>query len=462
MSHSKIASQTQADIRVQGQIDQFFSRFRIGSLLHRCGIRKRNGYSVRSLTKTIFTLPFVGQNFFRGIVINTDIAFGKDAAYELLKGSTYNWRRLLMLLARRLFAQFDRLTDDERDCVFILDDSTYERSRSKAVELLTRVWDHGEGRFIKGLRMLTLCWSDGASCLPLDFCLLSSSNAAKRLCGERKHLDKRCCAYQRRQEAIEKATCHLEAMVKRALSAGIRAKYLLMDSWFTMPATVTTLAVHLPVIGMVKKTSKVLYGFQGKRLDVKAIYRRLSKKRGRAKILASAAVTLGKKKVPAKLVFVRDRRKKDWLAILSTDTELADAEIVRIYGKRWDIEVFFKMAKQHLRLAKEIQCRDFDALVAHTSIVFMRYMFLSYQCRMLSDQRSFGDLFHACCDEVRDISFMQALLRILSLTTERMRQLGAYCEKTFQDLYYSAVRAAVEVFNLSKNSGLTFLVNPES
>ena len=29
------------------------------------------------------------------------------------------------------------------------------------------------------------------------------------------------------------------------------------------------------------------------------------------------------------------------------------------------------MIKQHLRLAKEIQCRDFDDLIGHTSIVFM-------------------------------------------------------------------------------------------
>jgi len=39
--------------------------------------------------ETIFTLPFIGKNFFRGIVINKDLPFGKDAAYELLEGSTY-------------------------------------------------------------------------------------------------------------------------------------------------------------------------------------------------------------------------------------------------------------------------------------------------------------------------------------------------------------------------------------
>ncbi len=48
----------------------------------------------------------------------------------------------------------------------------------------------------------------------------------------------------------------------------------------------------------------------------------------------------------AKIVFVHDRCKKDWLAILCTDAELADAELVLTYGKRSDIEVLFKMAKQ--------------------------------------------------------------------------------------------------------------------
>jgi IS4 transposase len=71
-------------------------------------------------------------------------------------------------------------------------------------------------------------------------------------------------------------------------------------------------------------------------------------------------------------VFVRDSRKSDWLALLSTDMSLDDQAIVQTYGKRWDIEVFFKMAKQHLKLAKEIHSRDYDALVVHTSIINLR------------------------------------------------------------------------------------------
>ncbi len=264
-------------------------------------------------------------------------------------------------------------------------------------------------------------------------------------------MDKRCCAYQRREEATEKVTVHLENMVKRVLSAGVHAKYLLMDSWFTMPANVATLARHIKIIGMVKKSSKIHYAFKGQALDLMAIYRRLTKRRGRAKILANALVMLNDK-VPAKLVFVRDRRKKDWLALLSTDTELADEDIVRIYGKRWDIEVFFKMAKQHLKLAKEIQCRDFDALIAHTTIVFMRYMFLAYQCRMETDHRTFGDLFYACCDEVADISFLEALYRILTIATDRLKKAGTFCEKTASTFFDAIIDVALQCVGLSKNN----------
>jgi len=450
MDHNSIASQSQAHINVQSKIDDFFGRFKIATLMHQCGVRKRHGHSVRSLTKAIFTLPFIGKNFFRGIVTNTELPFGKDAAYELLKGETYNWRRLLLALGRRLFGCFDRLTNDERESVLIIDDSPYDRSRSKWVELLSCVWDHSTGRFLKGFRMLTICWSDGTSCLPVDFALLSSSDAKKRLCDSHKAMDKRCCAYQRRKEATEKATAHLEAMVKRVLSTGIFAKYLLMDSWFTMPATVVTLAKHLKIIGMVKKSSRIHYTFNGKSLDLQAIYRRLTKRRGRAKILASVQVML-KDEVPAKLVFVRDRRKKDWLALLSTDTELADENIVRIYGKRWDIEVFFKMAKQHLKLTKEIQSRDFDALIAHTTIVFMRYMFLAYQCRMETDDRTFGELFYACCEEAADISFIEALYRILTVAADQLRKIDSYCEKTANAYFEAIMNTALQCIGLSKS-----------
>ena len=450
MEHSNFYSKVQADIEIKGKVNCFFDTFSIGNLLHRCGVRKRHGYGPRFLIEAIFTLPFIGMNIYRGIVINEKCTVGKDAVYEILKGTTYNWRRLLLMLGVKLHVFFNRLTKEERESVLIIDDSTYERSRSKKVELLSRVKDHTTGNFVRGFRMLTICWSDGVSSLPLDFALLSSAKKSNRYCESQKQLDKRCCAYRRRQEATMKSTELLEPMLQRIISAGIKARYVLMDSWFGMPATIALLSNHMNVICMVKKTSKVHYGFDGQPLCVKTIYKRLRKRRGRAKILASAVVTI-KGGQPVKLVFVRDRRKKDWLVLLSTDIALPDPDVVRIYGKRWDIEVFFKMAKQHLKLVKEIQCRDFDALIAHTTIVFMRYMFVAYNCRCETDQRTFGDLFYACCDELRDISFIESLYRILTLAVFQLLALGTFCEKTIQIFFDTLIEAALSSVGIARS-----------
>ena len=298
--------------------------------------------------------------------------------------------------------------------------------------------------------MLTICWSDGVSSLPLDFALLSSAKKSNRYCESEKQLDKRCCAYSRRQEATMKTTELLEPMLQRILSAGIRARYLLMDSWFGMPTTIAQLSKHIDIICMVKKTSKVHYGFNGQPLCVKTIYNRLRKRRGKAKILASTVVTI-KGGQPVRLLFVRDRRKKDWLVLLSTDITLPESDIVQLYGKRWDIEVFFKMAKQHLKLVKEIQCRDFDALIAHTTIVFMRYMFVAYNCRCETDHRTFGDLFYACCDELKDISFIEALYRILTLAVHQLQELETLCEKTIQMFFETLMEAALCSVGISRS-----------
>jgi hypothetical protein len=122
------------------------------------------------------------------------------------------------------------------------------------------------------------------------------------------------------------------------------------------------------------------------------------------------------------------------------------------------------MAKQHLKLAKEIQCRDFDALIAHTSIVFMRYMFLVYQCRIETDDRTFGDLFYQCCDEVSDISFIEALYRILTFAVDRLKDIGTFCGKTASALFDTIMNTALQCVGLSKNKLVMnpLAMNPES
>ncbi len=74
----------QEAIQLQNRISSFMKDFKIGTLLHKNGIRKMRGVSPLTLFSMIFSLPFEGVNFSKGIVKNSNLGFGKDAAYDFL------------------------------------------------------------------------------------------------------------------------------------------------------------------------------------------------------------------------------------------------------------------------------------------------------------------------------------------------------------------------------------------
>lgn len=177
---------------------------------------------------------------------------------------------------------------------------------------------------------------------------------------------------------------------------------------------------------MVKRSSRIHYCLDGKWMDVSKLYGIVSKSsRRNGKVLGSIAVEIRESKtnpdlLPVRLVFVEDRQAKGYLVVLSTDTSLADEEILRIYGKRWDIEVFFKMCKSYLSLSKEFQGRSYDMMTAHTTIVFMRYIMLALEARNATDYRTVGGFFYDICDEMQDIRFTEALMLLLSLLKQAL------------------------------------------
>jgi hypothetical protein len=432
------------DQDLRDRIDAFMTRFKIGTLLNLSGIRKLRGFSPLLVLRAIFELAFVGRNIFTGVHKNSTSSMGKDAIYRFLSAHRHNWRRLIGFLSQMVIKGFlDPLTEAGREKVLILDTTIYDRSRSSKVELLSKVYDHCAKRYINGFRMLALGWSDGATFVPCDHAVLTSPKEKNRIQEIKKIMDRRTCGARRRQESLVKSTELIVPMVKRALKLSIPAKYLLMDSWFSFPALVRSVMKHIHVICMVKNTSKVFYELDGQSLTLSKIYRMIRKRRGRANIKGSMTVGIGDEK-KAKLVFVRNRNNgSKWLALLCTDLSLPDKDVVRIYGKRWDIEVFFKMAKHYLKLDSEIQVRDFDSIVAHSSIVMIRYIFLAVEQRFASDDRTIGSLFLATSDEIRDLSLTEALVRILSVVWNKVRQFYSTSEQLVLEIIEATMKEAL-------------------
>ncbi|EPZ43136.1 transposase [Alicyclobacillus acidoterrestris] len=395
------------------EIRPAFQELRVLAHLRKAGITKRFGFSCSYLFQLVFVLIFHHRNWFQLLDGAKGSSLpGKDTVYRFLNHTGFAWRRFLLSLSVETVNKTKSLTSDERVNVFIVDDSMYERNRSKSVELLVRLKDHVWNCYYKGFRMLTLGWSDGHTFIPLDFSLLSSVKS--QIHGINPSIDKRTHGYKRRIESLLPAPQIVPTMIDRALAAGMNAPYVLMDSWFTYaPLIQAILDRGLDVIGMVKTDNK-RYLLGERRLTLQELYYAATPVQGTNKNILRAINTQLSPGIPIKMVFVRHRaHKKEWLAILCTDTSLTVEEIIQIYGIRWEIEVFFKCTKSLLRLQKEFQGRSYDMLISHTTIVFSRYILLAWQHRQSTDDRTLGSLFLALCDEVSELDWAIVLNQLV-------------------------------------------------
>jgi hypothetical protein len=419
--------------QLPNELDSVFSELEMKKHLRHAGIKKSFGFSCSYLFQLVFCLIFQHKNWFSLLDSKKADRFpAKDSVYRFLNQSTFNWRRFLLLLSTFTIGKVERLTDKSRPKVFIVDDSAFDRNRSKKVELLARCFDHAslKMRFYKGFRMLTLGWSDGCTFMPVDFSLLSSKKS--QINGISEEIDKRTCGYKRRKNALQSEPEQIPDMIKRAMSNGITASYVLMDSWFTLPPLVKSIVEQgLDVIGMVKET-KQRYNVDGKMVSLKQLYCLAQPIHSKKGILRSTRTFMANG-TQVKVVFVQNRNKKsEWLAILSTDCTLSEQEIVRIYGMRWDIEVFFKATKSLLKLQKEFQSRSYDGLISHTTIVFARFIVLSWQNRCNTDQRTIGGLFYELCDEMNELDWAVALQQLIELLQDALKKTNKKFKKLIQ------------------------------
>ena len=402
-------------------ISTFFSTFRIGNLLHKCNAQKEKGVPVIDIFKYKLCNVFADRSMYMQQKTGSfKESFSKNTFYRFLNSPKTNWLRFTTLLSKKVAAAVEPLTSEDRVNAFVVDDSLFERTSCKQTELGSRVFDHTSMKYCKGFRLMTLGWTDGNTFLPVNSCLLASSKE-KNLIGPVDQCDGRSLAAKRRKLAQAKGTEVMIELLKTAQNAGHHADYVLFDTWFSSPAQLIAVKkLGLDSIAMLKKSSHIYYEYEGKQLSIKKIFGICKKRRGRSKYLLSVNVMVGKdEKIPAKIVCVRNKKnKKDWIAFICTNPELSEEEIIRIYGKRWQIEVFFKTCKSYLQLISECHSLSYDALTAHVAIVFTRYLMISMEQRRSKDDRTLGEIFYFFTDELADITFGESFQIIITAMIE--------------------------------------------
>ena len=418
---ASILPQNQDEKELFNAISSFFSTFKIGNLLRACNAQKEKGVPVTRIFKYKLCNVFTGRSMYMQQRTGSfRESFSKNTFYRFLNSTKTNWLKFTTLLSKAVADTIEPLTGSDRINAFVVDDSLFERTSCKKTELGSKVFDHASMRYTKGYRLMTLGWTDGNTFLPINSSLLASSKTSN-LIGPQQHYDGRSLAGQRRKLARMKGTSVMVELLKTTLNAGYKADYVLYDSWFSNPAQLVAVKnLGLDSIAMIKKSSRIRYEYEGQMLSIKKIYGISKKRRGRSRYLLSVNVMIGKdQKIPAKIVCVRNKRnKKDWIAFICTNPDLSEEEIIRIYGKRWQIEVFFKTCKSYLNLVGECHSLSYDALTAHVAIVFARYMMLALEQRKDEDHRTLGEIFFFLTDELADITFGESLQIILKAMFE--------------------------------------------
>lgn len=160
-------------------LKKFFSDYKVRDLLKACRAEKQKGHSAFEIFRYLLCLVFCDRSMYMQIMTGRySESFGKNTVYRFLNSVKTNWERLTCMLSARIInGSIQKMTGEDRQDVFIIDDTLFKRTGGKKTELCFRVFDHVSMKYKRGFRLLTLGWSDGNSFFPILGRLLGSSKA---------------------------------------------------------------------------------------------------------------------------------------------------------------------------------------------------------------------------------------------------------------------------------------------
>ncbi|MDT8309234.1 MAG: transposase [Bacteroidales bacterium] len=408
---------------LESEIDTCFHDLGIKTLLHRAGICKNKGFTPALLLFVLILLPMIKESLtalWSGKYFSGLLQARKDTYYRFLNCHFFNWRNLIALLVGRLVARLDNTS--YMDKVLIADDTLIHKT-GNTMELVSYHFDHTSKRSQLGYQMLQLGYHNGSDFYPVDVSFHTSKNRPNE---NLKVIDRRSTGWRRRTEAFEKKTDMLVSMIRRCWQTGINARFVLFDSWFAHDKIISQIVdTGYGVICRLKR-SRMRYHYQDRQLTISQLWHSVARHelhhvRSWQIRAAKLEVTLPRSG-DVSVIFIR-WSKKQWHAFLCTETDMDIADILNYYSRRWAIEVYFRDCKQLLGLGKN-QSETFDALIAWTSIVMIRYLLLVYILAKRQLRGPLGPLF-------QDLAYEHLQLAFIKTFCDRLRKIVMLSSQLF-------------------------------
>lgn len=167
-------------------------------------------------------------HFLKGRV--EDGKYKANILYSVLRRGDINWRTMAVKLSKCIFTA--NCMGPESHRAFVVDDTIKVR-RGKKVEGTSRHWDHSENRWVQGHQVVELGIAGKEGFLPVDRQIYMGQNNAVEKPEGKEFRDKRCVVARDMARAkSESKHSMFRKMLKGALEAGFKARYVLADAWF--------------------------------------------------------------------------------------------------------------------------------------------------------------------------------------------------------------------------------------
>lgn len=454
--HTKIANFSEMEnmLSVKSDINDgiitLFGRFGLGNQLRHLSLEKVSGINAVTLIISLCLFRINGVSIFGAYRqrFNGLLATGKNCFYRMMLRPAMDWRRLLLSMVSRFFVILRKENAEDTDAskCYILDDTTLEKT-GHCMEKISRVFDHVNGHCVLGFKLLLLALSDGTSTLPVDFSLHREKGKRKDfgLTGEERKKQFRFKRQDSNPDYIRAKECDRSKidvaveMLQRAWKHGIRAQYLLADSWFACEKLIKEVraigkgAVHYIGLGKMGKTKYEVRGRLYNANELVALYEREESHQCRKYkcLYISLRARLGNQ--PVRIFLIKYGKNRNWNIMLCSDMAMGFVRALELYQMRWNIEVLNKECKGYLALGK-CQERNFNGQIADCTLCFITYIVLALGKRFTTYE-TMGEMFRAEKEQLLALTLWRRLLSCMEkLLTALAESLGAEPMQMIQNL----------------------------
>lgn len=302
-----------------------------------------------------------------------------DAITRLLPMISINNTNVMIVLIQALQSQTAGLG------YLIIDDVIIRKPFGKSIFPTSYVYDHTNNRYVWGMHIVVLLWSNGWIKVPVAFRIWIP--------------EEKCEEYHTKVDLAMR-------MISFAHRNGLVVEYVTFDTWYSSKELFQKLsACGYPFVCMIKNNRKVLYNKVA--LNVKTLSMLFNRKQYRYYpgtgfyIKALQVILPGVGNITMSIVKNGYSASIKQTRFIITDLPgIATQDVLKKYLCRWDIEVFFRDIKQSLNFEK-VQVRCMRKLDGYFSMVFISSVFV----QILQIQNNLNTMGET-------ISFLQSIVQV--------------------------------------------------